>query len=757
MVTVTFWTMASHALWVLGCAIVLATLSFRSYDRARRSREKSQEAPDSSWWYSIGGILIGLGIVATTKSWENHAIGGALVSILSTQLIFRLRHQILRLPPLLPRLINDQVLLMGQTCWTTLRSPLFWFLLAATVQGCLYLFMIPPWQHYDEPGHFIYAWRLAYGERILELAPADQEFHSALEDSLKAHKFFRGSSQTDVLGFPSQLRHPPLFYLIASIPIRFAATLGLDLAGQLRMARLLSLLLFVMTIGVAFGLVSELTPIGHPLRWGIPLSLLFLPPFADLMTAMNNDVGAVAVSSLFLWISVRTIRRGLSEARLLALIAFSLLAFGIKHVAAFTVVFIPLVVVLAVWVQHQWSWKWFAILGSVILVGLTFLVFEWGDAASWYRMTGMHLQPSPTRVAHADAPLGSYALQIEAGMKEKETDQRRLIAPLMQHDIWRINGQTITIGGWMWANRTAVVPAPGITHSMVSGEAYTVTTHPITVTTTPTFVSWVFSVPQGIDALHMAFVVDPHPESDSVPLRVFLDGAVITTGVFTGTSPMFDGSDGRSGVWNGVRFTNLVRNGSAEQGMPRFRPWIGQVLANHLNLGWGRTPDSLLASLFDWKRSAEMLALYTNFIPLDGLVNRLAWGQITLQNPMWVYLLRALTVISLVSCLMWFSRKHPGISPGIRPALVMLGIVTALVWLSTATRILPRISEGRLFPMARYSFPVIIPTLLFLGGGWVMLWPRRLRNAAMLLLVLAVLLLNIVSLLTVRAYYAGDS
>lgn len=750
---INIWTIGGHALWILGLSILLATFSYRSYVRSlQRAGAVSTSPAGHAIWYRVGGVVFGLGVAAVSPSWGARASGAALALVLLVQMALSHRHWLTHtLPTTLPRMLAEQRRRLVQTVQMTLRSLPFWLVCGAALQGSIYLFTIPPWQHYDEPGHFEYAWLMAHSDQFFAPAPVSEAPRREMIDSMLAHDFFRDIPQPDENWWfaYTQLRHPPLYYVLASIPIRVAS--HLDLATQLRLARGVSLIFFVLTVGVAFGLMSELTPRGHPLRWGVPLTMLLLPPFADVMTALNNDTGAVAASSLFLWASVRTIRRGLSGWRVFLLFGAALLAFAMKNVAAFVFVLIPFVLLFALWVQRGWQWRWL-IGGSVAgFVALVVLVIGWGDAAYWYRMPGL-MQEADTRVARPEAPLGSYALQLETSAEGESAARQRLIAPLREQDIAPLAGKTVTVGGWVWANRPARVLAPGLTHSASAGLAYDTTTHPVSVTTTPTFVSWTFAVPDETQALHMAFAVDP---PTSKPLQVFLDGAVLTTGAFTETTPVFDSPAGQSGMWEGEPFTNLVRNGSAEQGWPRLRPWVGQTLARHLDIGWGRTPALLLASLLDWERSSQILAAYTGFLPLDGLVSGLAWGQITLRNPMWVYLLRGLVLVALVGCVLWFVRRwRSNLPPGVRPALVVLVLALLLVWGSTVTRILPRISEGVLYPVARYTFPAIIPTTLALTGGWFSLWPRRLRVAALVLLVVAVLLLNIISLLQVHIFYA---
>ena len=97
----------------------------------------------------------------------------------------------------------------------------------------------------------------------------------------------------------TQLEDPPLYYLLAA-----AAMKPLDrqaILAQLYAGRLVSLGLFLLTLAIAWGVAAELTPPGSVMRWMLPLSMALLPGFADVMTSLNNSVGAVAFFSLFLW------------------------------------------------------------------------------------------------------------------------------------------------------------------------------------------------------------------------------------------------------------------------------------------------------------------------------------------------------------------------------------------------------------------------------------------------------------------------
>jgi hypothetical protein len=656
-------------------------------------------------------------------------------------------------------------------------------LLVALLQGITYLLLLPPWQHYDEPSHFEYAWLMAnLGDRPTN-DDVDQGMRRAVIASMIEHDFYTGwanppdlnSGASLSLGFPA-FSHPTAYYVLVSLPLRLAAMLDLDVTTQLYLARTVSFGLFLLTVGVAVGMMRDLTSPGHVLRWGVPLVLVLLPPFVDVMTSVNSDVGAALVASLFLWGSVRTIRYGITWQRVGWVVGAALLAVMTKNTAAVTIVLVPLVLLLSFWLQRGWSWRWFGVGGLGLGILLLPLFVGWGDAAYWYRWWGMTTHEQPTRTpsnaaatdGHAvliwrDAPdivgrlerwsnpLGAHALQLEA----VSDTQRRLINPLLEADIDAAAGKTITVGGWLWADRPVTAASPGVVVHNRPAAARNVQWHPVELTTRPTFVSWTFKVSEQISGLHYAFLV-PALAADEPPLRVYLDGAVLALGELpTDTAPVFDDASARSGTWGDQRFVNLVRNPSAEQAWPRLRPWVEPTLNEYVSLGAGRTPSKLLAAMVDVERTSELLLSPLSLIPFDTTFTRLAWGHVVLTHPAWMYVVRGLWLAALLGGVLWWLDVRRPTLHGLRPALALLAVAGALVWLSTLTRTLPRINEGLPLPMARYTFPAILVTILALVGGWWSLWPRRWRPAGMGLLLMGMLVLNLASVRRALEYYYG--
>jgi hypothetical protein len=629
-----------------------------------------------------------------------------------------------------------------------LQSPLT-LLTIALLQGLLYLFLFPPWQHYDEPGHFEYAWLLAHHGRLTEPEPAVGELRQQVVASMQAHDFFWNLPEPQPGWWfnVTQLYDPPAYYALVSLPLHLVQEQ--DITTQLYVARSVSLLLFLLTIGVSIGMLRDITPPGHPLRWAVPLNIILLPPFADIMTAVNNNVGAIFAASLFLWGAVRTISAGITWRRIAWVIAAALFATAVKNVNVFTLALAPIVLIVALWNQQGWRWRWlFTIAGSMAVIGIA-VTLEWGDAACWYRWIGAEQQSSDTRAYDPQAPHDPHTIMLTADPQIRE---RRLINPLLDTHIQQIAGRTITIGGWLWADQTARVPAPGIAQTLRAGEAYNTTTHLVDVTTTPTFVAWHYDVPPATAALHYVFSIAPPRVADE-QRYLFLDGAVLAAGTFPlDEPPRFTDSTAQQGTWSGQPFTNLVRNAHGEQTWPRLRPWVATTVGTFLDTGWGRTPSLLLAAFWDMERSSHLLLHYTGFTPLDSLTTRLAWGHIQL-NTIWKYLFRAVVLVALIGTFRWFIRPPAASKKGLRPALLVAGLAALLVWGITITRVLPRISEGVVFPFAHYTFPAILPTALAIVGGWWACWPARFRRYALAVLTSGTVALNGAAIWTIWSFY----
>ncbi len=525
----------------------------------------------------------------------------------------------------------------------------------------------------------------------------------------------------------SELGHPPLYYILLAVLLRLLRYS--DVAFQLYVCRLVSLALYLLSVLLGYKIVSEIVSAGHLLRLAVPGLMVFLPSYTDLMTAVNNDVGAAVMLSLFLWGAVRGVVRGVSPWRLLWMAVATALCVLTKNTAAVAVVLLPLALVLAL-ARHARMW-WAAGVACAVGAAAAVALFAWGDALLWYRRTS---QDIPTSCLRPDAPWGRRAMAVEV---RRGAQVYQPLPPVVLSDL---SGKTVTLGAWMWADRPLKARTPLLS---VGGSAW----RAVDVDTIPRF--HVITKTVSADVRWGQVILYPYLGKDSpTGATVYYDGLVLVEGGRLGASPpRLEGRHGQRVVWGAERLVNLVRNASAESTGPRFRPWIDRRLARY-----GRRPPSqLLTSLFDWRVTWQ-----THRVTIVNLFNsfwvRFAWNSVGLSAG-WMHVATVLSIIGAVGALVGTFRAAVGGGTR-RETLIVLGAAAALVWLNAQFRSQPP-SPHPFIPSARYTYPAIIPTALALVGGWWSLAPRQVRKWVLTALFAVLGLFDIAALITIWAFWYG--
>ncbi|MBA3944450.1 MAG: hypothetical protein H0X37_07785 [Herpetosiphonaceae bacterium] len=619
-------------------------------------------------------------------------------------------------------------------------------LLVTLFQGIVYLVLLPPWQHYDEPTHFEYAWLIANRAHLPTRDDFDPMMRREVAASMLEHHFFWNLPKPDIFGTSlgptiglSELTHPPIYYLLVSLPLRFAR--HLDVTSQLYIARCVSLLIFVLTSGIIAGAVRDLAGAEHPLRWAIPIIASCIPPIADIMTAVNNDVGAVFIFSLFLWGVIRLLYLGFTWRRTGWIVGSALAAVFVKDTAASAILLLPLICLLSIAHHLRWSqWRSVASLFVLLLVAF-FVVFQGGDAADWYRWSGGANQSFGTRTVVNE----KHVVTIEA---LPDTPSRYLLNPILSANVSHIAGRTVTIGGWIWATEPTIAQAPGLVISNIGTTDLTLLTHPIMITTTPTFTAWTTKLTPSAGKVYVAF--SGNLPGGKKPIQLFLRNPILIEGVAPSSdAPLFSDADATRGSWGQQSFVNVVRNAGTQRGWPRLRPEFDRLFSRALH----QSPAQILDALFDISYTWPYLvgtvgpALYSEFF------SNFAWGHVRLQSPIWEIAARIISILAVCGCLKWVIRNRTAPLPSRGSALLVLAVAGVLVWLLALLWPLPYRWSRVLVPSARYTFPALLPTVLVVVGGWQALWPRRLRSLALYLLLLAVVVLDAAAVATIWSFY----
>jgi len=630
-------------------------------------------------------------------------------------------------------------------------------LLVGLVHGLIYIITIPPWQHYDEPNHFEYSWLIAQRGVLPHSGDYDQSMRREVAVSMINHGFFKGMSFTpdiNVQGQPiwigsySQLNDPPLYYLLVSIPLRLFRLDGVT--QQLYAARLISLLLYLLSIVAAWGAVREVTSRESRLRWLVPMTLALLPGYVDFMTSVNNNVGAVAFFSLFLWFSLRLVRRGFRWQDFLwavIMTGFCLLTMKIVWIA------LPLLMVTLLFSLSTGHWRGLTWGLSIFVVVISLgLIFSWGDAAWWARSG---FQKATTRKVVSNTPLGRAAFRLDATPGSPPPYLVQLL-PIASGQ--GLKGKTVTLGGWMWASRPIVARSP-VLRVFTGGQEYFQT---VSLDETPTF--HFFTVAIEGDPTRTGVILLPVNQQVSEPVTVYYDGLTLVEGAYPlDIVPKYDDSRGNRINWGGEVIPNLLRNPSAESAWLRFRPWVDVYGSRVLPDLGANEPSLALYSALDWQGSGWYYRSATGIL-LRTFWAKFGWGHVALLGHKPYRFLGILTAIGIAGAMLAIWRQGKQLP---WDGLMLLGLAALGIWGLTYVRGTNYIfiSTSVYYPVARYIYPAIIPTILIWVTGWLEIfrifkrlvdrWVHPPVFLGYLIFFLFFIGLDIWSFVSIQHFYAG--
>ena len=613
-------------------------------------------------------------------------------------------------------------------------------LLFAFVFGLLFIFLVPPWQHYDEPGQFEYAWLIANQPALPQAGDYNVAMGRELAASMVEHDFFTGMNVTpnilaaDTPVWISQTNDPPLYFWIVALPLRLVKTS--DITFQLYLGRLVSLLFYLATIAVAYALMVELTPSGSSLRWIVPLSIAMLPSFVDLMTAINNDVGATAFFSVFLLYSVILLRRGITLSRLVGLVLSALLCWWVKNTVMFTVLFVPLVLALRL-LSGNWKWPALGVFGLAAMIGL-YLTFTTGDAAYWFRS---QTQIAPVQIASPQArPAGSAFQQT---LQTGETPAQ-IFQIIPDQTTAALSGKTISLGAWIWADHPQQIHFPSL------GSGSQITSKTISIGIQPTFN--VLTVTLTGDINHLRVNLAPITGAAAAANTIYYSGLVLAEGERpTDALPQFSDTTGSQGRWGSRYFQNLLRNPNAQQGWLRLRPRLESALSKM----FPAQASLILPSMLDWRGSENYYRTAAGQL-FRSFWAKFGWGHVSLLGDKPYRWLAVSSLFAVLGSGIFVVRRWRLLPWKV---IVVLALTAVTIWGATLLRGINYIDEGTFFPSARYAYPAIIPTMMLFSIGWLQIlripgdWLHVSRRWQWGIYILVLLGLDLFAVASIYAYY----
>lgn len=271
-------------------------------------------------------------------------------------------------------------------------------LLVVLSQGVMRLTTAPLWAHYDEPTHYEYM-RYIVEDGVIPTPESPPDFTileriaATYPQARIAHCYQIESEDMPCVLIGHQFPEMPGYYLLQALfQILFRSA---DIYQQVWLARLVSVLLAVGGGGLGYATARTLFPDRPLFAVSVPLLLGLIGGYGDLMSALNNDVGAVAAFSLFVYTMTRILKKGINLPNGLLLGASLLAAWFAKTSAWIAVPLAGVGLLLIYW----------PVLPRVVKIALgvgVLAVLVW--AVKWQPGVGPLLRPT----LDARLPLGGF-------------------------------------------------------------------------------------------------------------------------------------------------------------------------------------------------------------------------------------------------------------------------------------------------------------------------------------------------------------
>lgn len=581
-------------------------------------------------------------------------------------------------------------------------------LVVGVLHVLLYALLVPPWYHYDEPASLEYALLIrdlgrlpAYDEQIPAL-------RAAIARSMQATDLFAPQlaaappAAERVLGF-NQRVHPPLYYVLIALITLPARHYPIEI--QLMIGRLCSTMLAALCLYLAVRALRLLLPAPGPRLFTL-FVLVVLPPFADIMSALNSDVLANTVAVGLLWLAGAWLSRPRSGWLVLSTLPLLGLALASKRSAALVGL---LLLVLVIFLRSSRRVRLIG-LGVLVLAGAATGV---GLALLPCRPTDWIPRPAEAQVlqAHPAARSGAALFALERPAVGAGATLEQELAAGAYHDA---GGQFLTLSGWMRADYPQTMAlSPGLQVDT------TLVQDTVLLDTAWTAISISAYVPPEVAFL----AVRLHGPFE--PGTVFYDDLSLVID----SAPAIDLRDGlfEPELVGPGEPVNLLRNPGAERCIPDL-----QVLApaplDHLP---ARPTVSLaLNRIFDpaWQLAAYPRQLLTLFA---GFWGTFSWGEVGVPTS-WLLSIGLLVGAAIAGALRFsliLAAGKPS-DPPATPTLWWLCLgICGLIWVAAVGRVLLQPVPGRLIlGFGRYTFPAVLPSLIVFSVGLQQLVPATLRR-----------------------------
>jgi len=264
------------------------------------------------------------------------------------------------------------------------------------IRGVIYAAIVPPWQAPDEPKHYEYIRLLYENRRLVTQKDTSLPLQREIIASMREHRFWEfgyskvpesAADSFEAMWWPANtlLDRPPLYYILCAPFYGIVAHQPITI--QVYALRIVSVVLNILIIAVAFFTTRELFPDDALLSAGIATFIVFLPMFSQMAGSLNSDSLASLIASAVIWFLIAGLRRGFSAWRILGLVLLLFLGLVTKRTTVFTIPLALVAMVMALYrTRRSLNWKSLGfVVGGILGVGglIGWLWIARGEQMQW--------------------------------------------------------------------------------------------------------------------------------------------------------------------------------------------------------------------------------------------------------------------------------------------------------------------------------------------------------------------------------------
>ena len=535
----------------------------------------------------------------------------------------------------------------------------------------------------------------------------------------------------------------------------------IHIESRLLLGRITSLCVGLVLVWTVYGL-GNLIYDDRRIAVAVAAMVVMMPSVNGIVSVVSTEGPALVAVAILLWIVFAIYRNGFSVVRILML-GIGVLACAFTKLSAFAVVPVAGLLLLKR-LGFRWDGLLLAILTGIssfaIGVGVVGSSSKPAGAAHWYFERSPILVPvhgTGAKLAERGLDENELGLEVMPPLGQWVLSTGVLKSPVLGEGVVQflpnkvaapLAGKLLSVGAWIKAPAGTMINTPAVILRADATDSDTLPVRVFTASGDWQFVANEVQLPSHISNVGVLL----YHESDDV----IWDGVTMIVGSFVGSGqpPSYDSPVAITGEWAGLRFENLLKNGSVEtswSGVPAgLRAFTERVGTST----WANRLDGQLFSLWDFERTSVgyLLGLRAIFSTFWGSFVGGDWPGLA----RWHYVVAAVVILLAGLGWLWSMRQPDAMAEAMPATETFILLLVALMYTLIGVVRMDVSAEWvppLFYATSRHVLPAITPVALLTVGGLVQLFPKRVTPVVLALLIAGVFLANTWMLLRVELPY----